>query len=61
MATVILALANLLADTDAAFVDASDTRLASMIERLDINQDGLTEIVETGEQQCAEIRSIISG
>ena len=61
VATVILALANLLADTDTTFVDASDTRLAGMIEQLDINQDALTEIVETGEQQCAEIRSILSG
>jgi len=61
LATVVLALANLLADTDAAFVDTSDARLASMIEQLGINQDALAEIVETGEQQCAEVRSIISG
>ena len=61
VATVILALANLLADNDAALVDASDTRLASMIEQLDIDENALAEIVETGEQQCAEIRSIISG
>ena len=61
VATVILALANLLAGIDTAFVDASDTRLGSMIEQLDISQDGLTEVVETGKQQCAEIRSIISG
>lgn len=61
VATVILALANLLADNDAEFVDASDTRLASMIEQLDIDENALAEIVETGEQQCAEIRSNISG
>jgi hypothetical protein len=61
VATLILALANLLADTDAGFADGSDTRLASMIEQLDIDEDGLAEILETGEQQCAEIRSIISG
>jgi len=61
VATIILALANLLADTDTAFVDASDTRLSGMIEQLDIDENALTEIVETGEQQCAEIRSIISG
>ena len=61
VATMILALANLLADTEAASADGSDIRLASMIEELGINEDSLAEIVETGEQQCAEIRSIISG
>jgi len=61
LATIILALANLLADTDAAFTDGSDIRLTSLIEQLEISDDSLTEIVETGEQQCAEIRSIILG
>jgi hypothetical protein len=32
-----------------------------MIGELDINAECLAEIVETGEQQCAEIRSIILG
>jgi HD-like signal output (HDOD) protein len=61
VATIILALANLLADTDVTFADGSDIRLAGMIEELDINEENLAEIVETGEQQCAEIRSIILG
>jgi HD-like signal output (HDOD) protein len=61
VATIILALANLLADNDVAFADGSDIRLTSLIEQLDINEDKLAEIVETGEQQCAEIRSIILG
>jgi len=60
-ATLILALANLLAETDAVSANGSDTRLASMVEQLDINADDLAEILETGEQQCAEIRSIILG
>jgi putative nucleotidyltransferase with HDIG domain len=61
LATIILALANLLADTDAAFTDGSDIRLTSLIEQLEISEDSLAEIVEAGEQQCAEIRSIILG
>jgi len=59
--TIILALANLMADTDVTYTDGTDIRLASMIEELDINEENLAEIVETGEQQCAEIRSIILG
>jgi putative nucleotidyltransferase with HDIG domain len=61
LATIILALANLLADTDAAFTDGSDIRLTNLIEQLEISEDSLAEIVEVGEQQCAEIRSIILG
>jgi HD-like signal output (HDOD) protein len=61
LATIILALANLLADTDAAFTDGSDIRLTNLIEQLEISEDSLAEIVEAGEQQCAEIRSIILG
>jgi HD-like signal output (HDOD) protein len=61
VATMILALANLLADTDAASANGSDIRLASLIEVLEIDDDRLTEIVETGEQQCEEVRSIILG
>ena len=61
VATLILALANLLTATDTASADVSDIRLANMMEELGINEDSLVEIVETGEQQCAEIRSIISG
>jgi hypothetical protein len=59
--TIILALANLMADTDVTYTDGTDIRLASMIGELDINAECLAEIVETGEQQCAEIRSIILG
>jgi len=58
---MILALANLPADTDVASADGSDTRLVKLIEELEIDQDSLTGIVETGEQQCAEVRSIILG
>ena len=59
--TMILALANLLADTDAASALGSDIRLASLVEALEIDDDSLAEIIETGEQQCAEVRSIILG
>ena len=58
---MILALANLLADTDAASADGSDVRLTNLIEELVIDRDSLTGIIETGEQQCAEVRSIILG
>ena len=58
---VILALANLLADTDAASADGSDVRLTNLVGELEIDQDSLTGINENGEQQCAEIRSIILG
>jgi HD-like signal output (HDOD) protein len=61
LATLILALANLLADADAASVDGSDIRLASLVEELQIDEDSLAGIIETGEQQCAEVRSIILG
>jgi len=59
--TMILALANLLADTDAASALGSDIRLASLVEALEIDDDSLAEIIETGEQQCEEVRSIILG
>ena len=48
VATLILALANLLTATDTASADVSDIRLANMMEELGINEDSLVEIVETG-------------
>jgi HD-like signal output (HDOD) protein len=60
-ATLILALANLLADTDSTLVDKADIRSASMLEQLEISADSLTETIETAEHQCAEIKSIILG
>lgn len=60
-ATLILALANLLADTDSTLVDRADIRSASMLEQLEISAESLTETIETAEHQCAEIKSIILG
>jgi len=60
-ATLILAFANLLADADTALSGASDIRLEAMMGDLGIDQDGLAEIIESGEQQCQEVKTIILG
>ena len=60
-ATLILALANLLADTDSTLADKADIRFANMLEQLKISADSLAETIATAEHQCAEIKSIILG
>jgi HD-like signal output (HDOD) protein len=60
-ATLLLALANLLAGPDSVHVDEYDVRLASMLEQLQLNQDSLVDTLEIAAQQCAEIKSIILG
>jgi len=58
---LVLALANLLADTDSTLVEGADIRFASMLEQLKISADSLAETIATAEHQCAEIKSIIIG
>ena len=58
---LILAFANLLADADTTLTGASDIRLEAMMGDLGIDQDGLAEIIESGEQQCQEVKTIILG
>jgi HD-like signal output (HDOD) protein len=60
-AASMLALANLLADADTALIDASDIRLEAMMSDLGISQDSLEGIIESGEQQCQEVKTIILG
>ena len=60
-ATVMLALANLLAGADFSIAGATDIRFEALIEQLGISENSLAEIVETGEQQCAEVKTIILG
>jgi HD-like signal output (HDOD) protein len=60
-AALMLALANLLADADTALIDASDIRFEAMMSDLGISQDSLEGIIESGEQQCQEVKTIILG
>ncbi len=60
-ATMMLALANLLAGADFNLASATDIRFEALIEQLGISKNNLAEIVETGEQQCAEVKTIILG
>jgi hypothetical protein len=46
---------------DTALIGASDIRLEAMMGDLGIDQDELTEIIESGEQQCQEVKTIILG
>ena len=58
---LILAFANLLADGDTTLTGASDIRLEAMMGDLGIDQDRLAEIIESGEKQCQEVKTIILG
>lgn len=60
-AALMLALANLMAETRAASDSASDPRLATMIEQLKIDPETLGEIEEKSEQQTIEVQNIILG
>ena len=60
-AALMLAFANLLADAGTAQTGASDIRLEAMMGDLGIDQDQLAKIVESGEQQCQEVKTIILG
>ena len=57
-AIMMLALANLLAHDG---VTADDIRLASLLEQLELDAKSLEEIIETGAEQCAEVRNIFLG
>lgn len=60
-AAMILALANLLTNDEQAPASATDIRHEFLIEQLELDETSLAEIVETGEQQCLEVKSIILG
>jgi HD-like signal output (HDOD) protein len=60
-AALILSFANQLADEDTALIGASDIRLEAMMGDLGIDQDKLAGIIESGEQQCQEVKTIILG
>lgn len=60
-ASLMLALANLMAqDGPAADID-SDPRLAAMIGQLEISPDTLGRLVQDGGRQCDEVKNIILG
>lgn len=60
-ASLMLALANLMAqDGPAADID-SDPRLAAMIGQLEISPDTLGRLVQDSERQCDEVKNIILG
>ncbi len=56
-----LALANLLADAGDLDDAASSLPLTTMQKQLDLGANALAEIMQQGEQQCAEIKNIILG
>ncbi len=60
-ATMILALANLLTNSELARDGEYDSRHEFLIGKLELDEKNLAEIVETSEQQCAEVKSIILG
>jgi HD-like signal output (HDOD) protein len=60
-AALVLALANLVSVAAPAEDAASDPRVATLMQQLEINPDTLNEIVENGEQQCQEVKTIILG
>lgn len=60
-ATLMLALANLLANQKTGQAIESDPRFTAMIEQLDISHGVIAEIMENSEQQCLEVKNIILG
>ena len=60
-ATLMLALANQMAQSGTAPDLDSDPRLAAMAEQLEITADTLDDLVQDSEQQCAEVRNILLG
>ncbi len=60
-ASMVLALANLLTGAEFGVEGANDTGFVALIEQLGISENSLAEIVEAGEQQCAEVKTIILG
>jgi HD-like signal output (HDOD) protein len=60
-ATMILALANLLTSSDIVRDGETDSRHEFLIGKLELDENTLSEIVETSGQQCAEVKSIILG
>ena len=58
---MILSLANLLTNGDQASAGETDIRHEHLIEQLELDKNNLVEIVETGEQQCEEVKRIILG
>ena len=60
-ASLMLALANLMAQGGPAADIDSDPRLAAMLGQLEISPDTLGRLVQDSERQCDEVRSIILG
>ena len=60
-ASLMLALANLMAQEGPVADIDSDPRLAAMIGQLEISPDTLGRLVQDGERQCDEVRNIILG
>ena len=60
-ATLMLALANQMAQPGTAPDLDSDPRLAAMAEQLEITADTLDDLVQDSEQQCTEVRNILLG
>ena len=59
--SLVLALANLMAQGGPAADIDSDPRLAAMLGQLEISPDTLGRLVQDSERQCDEVRSIILG
>lgn len=60
-ATLMLALANQMAQLGTVPDIDSDPRLVAMVEQLEISPDTLGGLIQDSEQQCAEVRNIILG
>ena len=60
-ATLMLALANIMAEDDPVLDYDSNILLASMADQLDLNAERLAQVLEAGEVQCAEVKNIILG
>ncbi len=58
---MILSLANLLTNNDQLSAGETDIRHEFQIEQLELDKSSLVDIVETGEQQCEEVKSIVLG
>lgn len=57
----LLALANLLAESDSVDDALSDPRISPLLQQLEIGPNTLTELFAQGDQQCAEVKNIILG
>ncbi len=58
-ATMMLALANLLADDSATWQEGEDVRIDALLKSLELGPEDIEEIIETSDRQCEEVKNII--